>query len=156
MVSPKGKKAGKGGKGGPALAVVSIALDVLDSPAVREFLQNVPSQVFLWAKHRRSELHIGVEKKVTDRFGQKGLEHRLAAVRDTFNTAFGAPDAPGRAEVVHALDSLQAALEVAGPLPFLKRKRAHFAIDNELDRLERQLIKVVLGRLEQGSPDPRG
>ena len=49
-VSPKVRKAGKAGKsgkGGTALAVVSIALDVRDRPAVREFLHNAPSQVLL-------------------------------------------------------------------------------------------------------------
>lgn len=149
MTSPKVKKGGKAGKAGGAFALVSIALDFLNSPPVREFLKKAPTQVKEWAQHRRAELHVEEKKrtKVTDRFGQKGLESRLAALRGTVNVALSAPDAPGRAEVDLALDSLHTALQVAGPLPLLKRKRAHFAIDNALDRIERQFIDAVIGQL---------
>lgn len=151
MAATRRSRPGKasGARAAQAPAVVAIAIDVLNNPAVRDFLQKAPAQVASWAKERRSDLQAlaAQRSKLTDKFGQKGLENRLAAVRATFDIAFGGPEAPGRAEVAHALDALDAALQVAGPSPLLKRKRAHFVIDNQLDRLERQLIDAVLDRL---------
>lgn len=131
---------------GKATMVISIATAVLQSPAVQEFLKTAPASVMKWAKETaRQRKEAGMPRpKVLDRFGQAGLERRLAGLSDVVDKAWGSPGAPGRAEVETALKSMEAALHVADSLPMVKRAQAHRKIGAQLDKLEQSFMDAVL------------
>jgi hypothetical protein len=79
-------------------------------------------------------------------FGQRGLEDRIAGLRVAVDHAFSAGDPLGRQGVLEIIDRLDRAVQVAGTLPLLKRKRFHLRIDRELDNLENALVDAVLPR----------
>lgn len=58
--------------------------------------------------------------------------------------AWRSPAAPGRVEVEKALQSVDAALHVAGRLPVVKRAQAHRKITAQLDKLENSFMDAVL------------
>ncbi|MGI8434616.1 MAG: hypothetical protein ACR2LE_07775 [Nocardioidaceae bacterium] len=78
-------------------------------------------------------------------FGQRKLRRRV----ENLTTSVGALSS-GRPELAEALTPVTAAIaqlrlsvEIAGRLPIVKRKQAHFRIDDELDQLEQKLFEAT-------------
>lgn len=131
---------------GKATMIITVATTILQSPAVQEALKKAPAAVMQWARETaRQRKERGMPRlKVLDRFGQAGLERRLASLREVVDKAWGSPAAPGRVEVEKALQSVDAALHVAGRLPVVKRAQAHRKISTQLDKLENSFMNAVL------------
>jgi hypothetical protein len=88
-------------------------------------------------------------ERVTNRFGQEGLSRRLGRVGESLAILVEArppsPDAAAAFDELHAeCDRLRAAIDVAGRLPLVKRKRAQFTIDRRLAELEDALLRHAL------------
>ena len=134
---------------GKATMLITLATTVLQSPAVQEALKRAPAVVMQWArKTARERKERGMPRlQVLDRFGQAGLERRLAGLREVVDKAWGSPAAPGRVEVEKALQSVDAALHVAGRLPVVKRAQAQRKISAQLDNLENSFMDAVLSPL---------
>lgn len=131
---------------GEATMLIGLAGAALKNPAVQELLKAAPAAVMKWAKETsRKRKERGLSRPgVLDRLGQAGLERRLAGLREVVDKAWGSPAAPGRAEVDRALQSVDAALHVAGRLPVVKRAQAHRKISAQLDKLENSFMDAVL------------
>ena len=131
---------------------LDMALRALKDERVRAYLVQAPAVVAGWVAEKKAEHaskpadESGKGMNVTSRFGQKGLEQRAASARRAIDAAFSQPDAVGRAEITKALDSIDTALKVASGLPLVKRKKAHWRVDDMLDQLEAGLIDAVLPR----------
>lgn len=88
----------------------------------------------------------------TRRFGQKGIERRVAALRRNVELVFPADDAgtseAGTGEagtaIRQAIDELSRAVAISATMPINERRRARGRIDAELTRLENALVDAVL------------
>ncbi len=131
---------------GKATMIITVATTILQNPAVQEALKKAPAAVMQWARETaRERKERGMPRpKVLDRLGQAGLERRLASLREVVDKAWRSPAAPGRVEVEKALQSVDAALHVAGRLPVVKRAQAHRKISAQLDKLENSFMDAVL------------
>lgn len=127
---------------------LAAAMDFLASPQVREKLVNAPKEVIGWARNRyddRVKATPGVGRySLKAHFGQQGLERRVEALATSVNLMFPHAEDLGRDVLMKAVAEMRRAVAVAGSLPLVKRKRAHFRIDNQLDRLEMALVDAVL------------
>jgi len=134
------------------MAAVQLAIQFLQSDAVKEQIQRAPKALTEWAAERRRQRPEGrgrssgslARLNPAGRFGQRGLERRVDNMAGAVALAFGDREHALRPELWDALDEVQRAIAIAGKLPTLKRKRMHLRIDNELDALELGLIEAVL------------
>jgi len=122
---------------------VIVAQRILANEEVRRRLTNAPKVAVDWASSRRSEMRQR-GPKLTERFGQKGLERRVNSLGTVVTRVFPDPTDPARVEVLKAVESLDVALEVAAPLPLTKRRKAQSRIDHQLAELEASLVDAVL------------
>lgn len=90
----------------------------------------------LTARPRRTQL--------VDRFGHRGLSHRLDGVRRGVVAAYG-DDGAARAEVDAGLAEIERALAVGSNLPASKRIRLYRQVDRQLDSFEDALVDAALG-----------
>jgi|SRR6056297_458029 len=83
----------------------------------------------------------------TRRFGQKGVERRVAALRRNVDLVFpatGEETAEAGAAIRRAIDELSRAVAISATMPINERRRARGRIDAELTRLENALVDAVL------------
>lgn len=79
-----------------------------------------------------------------EHFGQRGLERRMAGLRQGLALAFGEQAVSDQPQVFEALAELERATKVAAALPLSKRQRLHFRIGRQLDELEAALAAAAL------------
>lgn len=146
-----GRKAAKG--------ALVLAVTLLQDERVRAQLRKAPATAQRWAEQRRQAADAagspgsagGLGRlDPTQRFGQRGLERRLAALRRNVELAFPDPTAPEAMAIEGALDELDRAAAISATMPLLDRRTAHARISAELSRLETALVDAVL------PPDPAG
>jgi hypothetical protein len=122
---------------------VIVAQRILANEEVRRRLAEAPKVAVDWASSRRAEMRQR-GPKLTERFGQKGLQHRVDSLGTVVSRVFPDPNDPARVDVLQAVESLDVALQVAAPLPFTKRRKAQSRIDRQLSELEASLVDSVL------------
>lgn len=128
---------------------VETAVDAIEGllalAAVVEQLAKAPKPALEWAAKLKADgalsRHVSA---LTERVGQKGLERRVAGVREGIELALPVDDVTGRQRLLAEVDRLDHAVQVAGSLPLVKRKQMHSRIDDELDVLERGLVEALL------------
>jgi hypothetical protein len=131
-----------------------LALSVLQDERVREQLRKTPVAAREWAEQRRV---IDVDPESgsggpsaferfdpTQRFGQKGIERRLAALERNADLIFPDPDDRGGAAIFQAIDELGRAARISATMSINERRKARSRITAELTRLERALVDAVL------------
>lgn len=137
----------------PAAKKIRIqAVAVLKDPATQRILVRYKAELSdhlrKWQEARRAD-DSDRDDSATRRsyFGQRKLEARCRHMV-TLLASFGeaAPDvaavlAPVRASVAQ----VETALKVTAGLPIVKRKQAHFKIDDQLDEIERTVFAAVMG-----------
>ena len=130
-------------------AALQLALNFLGSDVVQQQLKAAPAAVVKWANERREQRAAGRTQSLPSklnpaaRFGQRGLERRVAKLSDAISLVFGDRATSERPELWDAVDELKTAVTVAAGLPVVKRKRMHMRIDNDLDELETGLIEAL-------------
>jgi len=138
-----------------ARGAVMIAITALQDERVRAQLGKAPATVRSWAASRRSATHDDAatggtgtstlaKLDPTQRFGQRGIERRLAALQRHADEVF--PDRsvePGRS-MHRAIDELGRAASISATMPLNERRRARGRITSELTRLELALVDAVL------------
>jgi hypothetical protein len=122
---------------------VIVAQRILANDEVRRRLATAPKSAVDWAASRRAQMK-RPGPKLSERFGQRGLQRRVDSLGTVVSRVFPDPADPARLEVLKAVESLDVALEVAAPLPFAKRRKAHTRIDRQLAELEASLVDAVL------------
>jgi len=83
----------------------------------------------------------------TRRFGHKGVERRVAALRRNVDLVFPGPadeTADAGTAIRRAIDELSRAVAISATMPINERRRARGRIDAELTRLENALVDAVL------------
>ena len=132
-----------------------LAMTVLQDERVREQLRKAPVAAREWAEHRRA-IDVGApgaERRgpgtfdrldPTQRFGQKGIERRLAALERNADLVFPDPTDRGGAVIFQALDELSRAASISATMPLNERRKARARITSELTRLEQALVDAVL------------
>ena len=80
----------------------------------------------------------------TQRFGHKGVERRLKALRRNVDDVFPDRQDPAGATIRRALDELSQAAAISETMPSAERRRARSRITGELTRLEVALVDAVL------------
>jgi hypothetical protein len=129
-----------------AKGALMLAITVLGDPRVREQLRRAPTAVREWAGSRRTADERAVRSRLdpTARFGQRGIERRLAAVERNVYLVFPDPADPDAAPIHAAIDELSRAAAISATMPLADRRRAHSRIGTELRRLEMALVDAVL------------
>jgi len=129
-----------------AKGALMLAITVLGDERVREQLRRAPATVRDWASRKRAtESGSGWSRlDPTARFGQRGLERRLAAVDRNVFLVFPDPGDPDAAPIHAAIDELERAAAISATMPLADRRRAHARIGTELRRLELALVDAVL------------
>ena len=122
---------------------VIVAQRILANEDVRRRLAVAPKAAVDWATTRRTEMRQR-GPKLTERFGQKGLQRRVDSLGNVVSRVFPDPADPARVDVLKAVESLDVALQVAAPLPLTKRRKAQTRIDHQLAELEASLVDAVL------------
>jgi hypothetical protein len=132
-----GRKAAKG--------ALMLAFTVLSDERVRAQLRRAPAAAREWAVRRRAAESAGRSRvDLTARFGQRGIERRLAAVDRNVSLVFPDPRDPDAAPIHAAIDELSRAAAISATMPLTDRRRAHARIGTELRRLELALVDAVL------------
>ena len=149
-----------------------LALAVLQDERVREQLRKAPVAAREWAEHRRAidatsriaepgrpaddaaSSNVGSAGSLvpaalqrfdpTQRFGHKGIERRLAALRANAHLVFPDPTDPDSALIFQAIDELGRATRISATMSMNERRKARARISTELSRLERALVDAVL------------
>jgi hypothetical protein len=135
-----------------AKGAMAIAVTLLQDERVREQLRKAPETARRWAEQRRDRSaapdadgsDIRARLDPTQRFGQKGIERRLAALRRNVELVFPDGAGPDAATIVRALDELDRAAAISATMPLRDRRRAHARISAEAARLETALVDAVL------------
>lgn len=162
---PKPRASGaRTSSGRAALRLAKPALDkaseALRDPKTRALLieqgQKLADAGQRWAVTRRQErkddagpgLAARLGASAGQMFGQKKLERRVVRLRAAITAV-----TEGRTELDRALEPVSLAIEevaanltISAALPVGKRKRAHFRIDRQLDRLENDLFESTFDR----------
>lgn len=158
MSPPKKRPAAKGTakSKGAALAGLAFtkAIQVLQDEKTRAMIveqyQTISDQARKWRSERRAEADAETDEpsRFSQQFGQRKLERRVENLTSSLETLTrGHPElATVLVPVSDAVAQLRVSVEIAGRLPFVKRKQAHLRIDNELDHLERSLFEASLSR----------
>jgi hypothetical protein len=134
-----------------AQGALVLAMSVLQDERVREQLRRAPFAAREWAATRRAadagDRH-GTARldrfDPTQRFGQKGIERRLAALERNADLVFPEPTDVDGAVIFRAIDELGRAAAISATMPLNERRRARSRITSELTRLERALVDAVL------------
>ncbi len=134
-----------------AQAAVLVAMTLLQDERVREQLRKAPAAAREWAAARRAadgtaRQPTGARERLdpTLRFGQKGIERRIAALDRNARLVFPDSTDPDRAVILDAIDELSRAASISATMPLNERRKARARISDELTRLERALVDAVL------------
>jgi hypothetical protein len=134
-----------------AQGALVLAMSVLQDERVREQLRRAPVAAREWAATRRAadagdrQATARLERfDPTQRFGQKGIERRLAALERNAALVFPQPADVAGAAIFRAIDELGRAAAISATMPLNERRRARSRITSELTRLERALVDAVL------------
>jgi len=126
-------------------------MSVLQDERVREQLRKAPVAARQWAATRREAEAgntagaTGFERlDPTQRFGQKGVERRLAALERNADLVFPDPTDRDGAVIFQAIDELNRAAAISVTMPLSERRKTRSRITTELTRLERALVDAVL------------
>jgi len=126
-------------------------MTLLQDERVREQLRKTPAAAKEWAAARRAA--DGTVRPSTDtrerldptlRFGQKGIERRIAALDRNARLVFPDPTDPDGTVILDAIDELSRAASISATMPLNERRKARARISDELTRLERALVDAVL------------
>ena len=79
-----------------------------------------------------------------EHFGQRGIERRIAGLRQGLALAFGEKAVTEWPEIFEALAEIDRAAKVAAALPLTKRQRLLHRIGGQLDKLELALADAAL------------
>ncbi len=149
---------------------VVLAMSVLQDERVREQLRKAPVAARDWAEQRRA---IDASSRVSDptaepasqigrarssaaaagglnrfdptaRFGQRGLERRLAALERNAELVFPNPADQAGSAIFQAIDELGRAARISATMSMNERRKTRARISSELTRLERALVDAVL------------
>lgn len=131
-------------KGAAIAPVLLKALSVLKDPKVQQQIFEHRQPVVDAVKRLRPSIGSRVEK-VGDRFGQRGLERRAANLQQVVTELSSESPAlaTNLAPVIASLNEARRMLRVSATLPFTKRKRAHWEIDDVLDDLESGILDAT-------------
>jgi hypothetical protein len=135
-----------------AQGALLVAISVLQDERVREQLRKAPVAARDWAATRRAADGGGEQRGAprlerfdpTQRFGQKGIERRLAALERNADLVFPEPTDLDGAVIFQAIDELRRAAAISATMPLNERRKARSRITSELTRLERALVDAVL------------
>jgi hypothetical protein len=138
-----------------AKGALAVAIALLQDERVRDQLRRAPAAARTWAERRRAAASTATAGTAatgdlrtrldpTRRFGQKGIERRLAALRRNVALAFPEPTSPDATTIADALDELDRAAAIAATMPLRERRRTHARIGAEIGRLEAALVDAVL------------
>jgi hypothetical protein len=134
-----------------AQAAVLLAMSLLQDERVREQLRKAPVAAREWAASRRvadgtERPSAGALERLdpTVRFGQKGIERRIAALDRNARLVFPDPTDPNGPVILDAIDELSRAASISATMPLNERRKARARISDELTRLERALVDAVL------------
>ncbi len=127
-----------------------LAMSLLQDERVRDQLRKAPAAARDWAAARRADDGVsrpaGVRDRLdpTARFGQKGIERRIAALDRNARLVFPDPTDPNGLVILDAIDELSRAASISATMPLNERRKARVRISDELTRLERALVDAVL------------
>ena len=137
-----------------ARGAVMIAIAALQDERVRAQLAKAPATVRSWAVSRRSADRGGTadgggsstlaKLDPTQRFGQRGIERRLAALQRHADEVFPDRTVEPGVSMHRAIDELWRAASISATMPLNERRRARGRITSELTRLELALVDAVL------------
>jgi hypothetical protein len=134
-----------------AQGALVLAMSMLQDERVREQLRKAPVAAREWAASRRAAdagEQPGAARRErfdpTQRFGQKGIERRLAALERNADLVFPEPTDLDGAVIFQAIDELRRAAAISATMPLNERRKARSRITSELTRLERALVDAVL------------
>jgi hypothetical protein len=133
-----------------AQAAVLLAMSLLQDERVRDQLRKAPAAARDWAAARRADDAVprpaGVRDRLdpTARFGQKGIERRIAALDRNARLVFPDPTDANGLVILDAIDELSRAASISATMPLNERRKARVRISDELTRLERALVDAVL------------
>jgi hypothetical protein len=134
-----------------AQGALVLAMSMLQDERVREQLRKAPVAAREWAASRRAadaDDRPGAARlerfDPTQRFGQKGIERRLAALERNADLVFPEPTDLDGAVIFQAIDELRRAAAISATMPLNERRKARSRITSELTRLERALVDAVL------------
>ena len=145
-----------------AQGAILLALSVLQDERVREQLSKAPAAAREWAAKRRDQtvgdgvIEVGTGGRSdrrfetfdrldpTKRFGQRGIERRVAALERNADLVFPDPADQDGAVVFQAIDELSRAAAISATMPLNEKRKARSRITTELTRLERALVDAVL------------
>jgi hypothetical protein len=113
-------------------AAIMLALAALQDERVRAQLSKAPTALKL------------DRLDPTQRFGTKGIQRRLTALRRNADAVFPDRSDPAAAALQRAIDELAAATAISETMPLAQRRRAQARITDELTRLEVGLVDAVL------------
>ena len=141
-----------------AKGALTIAIALLQDERVRAQVNRAPAAARDWAAQRRqtNAMRLGAGNRLdpTQRFGQKGIRRRLAALERNVSLVF--PDSTGAdaTAIYQAIDELERAVAVSDTMPMAERRRSRGRISTELGRLELALVDAVLPAVTE--PTTRG
>jgi hypothetical protein len=138
-----------------AQGALLLAMSILQDERVREQLRRAPVAAREWAEQRRAidvGTPVGAQRgpnrlerlDPTQRFGQKGVERRLAALERNADLVFPDPTDRDGAVIFQAIDELSRATAISATMPLNERRKTRARITTELTRLERALVDAVL------------
>jgi hypothetical protein len=133
-----------------AQAAVLLAMSLLQDERVRDQLRKAPAAARDWAAARRADDGVprpaGVRDRLdpTARFGQRGIERRIAALDRNARLVFPDPTDANGLVILDAIDELSRAASISATMPLNERRKARVRISDELTRLERALVDAVL------------
>jgi len=148
-----------------AKGALMIAVTMLQDERVREQLRKAPGAAREWAAQRQAvrtdvidvdSSEVGAPKRrpptesmrtrldPTQRFGQKGIERRIAALERNVDLVFPDVDDESGDVIRRAVEELSRAVAVSATMPSNDRRKARGRIDAELTRLENALVDAVL------------
>ena len=134
-----------------AQGALLLAMSVLQDERVREQMRKAPVAARQWAASRReadgaaTSGPSGLDRlDPTQRFGQKGVERRLAALERNADLVFPDPTDQDGAVIFQAIDELSRATAISATMPLNERRKTRSRISAELTRLEHALVDAVL------------
>ena len=131
-----------------ANSTLAVAITLLQDERVRAQLNKAPAAAREWAAQRR-EANAGLVSTAarldpTQRFGQKGIRRRLAALERNVSLVFPDSTESDAVAIHQATDELYRAVAISDSMPMAERRRSRGRISTELSRLESALVDAVL------------
>jgi hypothetical protein len=97
------------------------------------------------AQLRKATSKLELEKfDPTQRFGTKGIQRRITALRRNADAVFPDRSDPAAQAMQRAIDELAHATTISATMPLAQRRRAQSRITDELTKLEVGLVDAVL------------